>query len=289
MAAYDKIAVVTGSNKGIGFAIVRQLALQYPQSPANTGPFLIYLTARDQGRGQQALSDIHSDPALKSAKALKQDGGLSEVAFHELDISQTNSIRAFSEHLRKQHPGGIDMVINNAGVAMQGFDAGIVKQTLEANYFGTLEATQDFLPLIKQGGRLVNVASMAGHLSKYSDSIRQKFLQAKSHDEITALMQGFKKAVAAGKENKEGWPSAAYAVSKAGSIGMTRTIAMEAKSKGNNVLINSCCPGYVKTDMTRGGGAKAPDQGAQTPVMLALQDIGGKSGLFWQHEKPIEW
>ena len=82
---------------------------------------------------------------------------------------------------------------------------------------------------------------------------------------------------------------AAYAVSKAGVIGMTRTIAMEAQQKGSTVLLNSCCPGYVQTDMTRGGGVKTPDQGAQTPVMLALHDIGGKSGLFFQHEKVIEW
>ena len=57
----------------------------------------------------------------------------------------------------------------------------------------------------------------------------------------------------------------------------------------SNVLVNSCCPGYVKTDMTGGGGPKTPDQGAQTPVMLVLEDLGGRSGGFWQHEQEIEW
>lgn len=130
---------------------------------------------------------------------------------------------------------------------------------------------------------------MAGHLNKYPDSLRKQFMEAKSHDEITALMQAFKKAVANDTTKEEGWPTAAYAVSKAGVIGMTRTMAMEAHQQGSTVLLNSCCPGYVVTDMTRGGGVKTPDQGAQTPVMLALHDIGGKSGLFWQHEKVIEW
>lgn len=41
--------------------------------------------------------------------------------------------------------------------------------------------------------------------------------------------------------------------------------------------------------MTRGGGTKTPDEGAQTPVMLGLHDIGGKTGGFWQSEKEIEW
>lgn len=47
--------------------------------------------------------------------------------------------------------------------------------------------------------------------------------------------------------------------------------------------------GYVVTDMTKGGGSKTPDQGAQTPVMLAIGDIQNRTGLFWQHEQPIEW
>jgi carbonyl reductase 1 len=46
---------------------------------------------------------------------------------------------------------------------------------------------------------------------------------------------------------------------------------------------------YVNTDMTKGRGTKTTDQGAKTPVMLALKDIGGRTGEFWQSEKVIEW
>jgi len=67
-----------------------------------------------------------------------------------------------------------------------------------------------------------------------------------------------------------------------------KAIATAEKEKGSEVLINSCCPGYVKTDMTRGGGSKTPDQGAQIPVMIALEDLSYRSGLFWQDEKLIQ-
>jgi len=164
-----------------------------------------------------------------------------------------------------------------------------VKETLQCNYYGTLEATHDLLPLIKPGGRIVNVASMAGSLSKYSSSIKSQFLSSKTVSEVTSLMESFKSAVSKGKEKEEGWPSAAYAVSKSGVIGMTRAVAEEVKKEGNGVLVNSCCPGYVKTDMTRGGGVKTVDEGAKTPVLLALGDIGGKTGLFWKNENPMEW
>jgi len=174
---------------------------------------------------------------------------------------------------------------------MQGFDANVVETTLETNYYGTLEATQDTLPLIRNGGRLINVTSMSGKLNKYSDEVRNAFLQAAKTDvpACTALMEQFKQSVADGREKEAGFPSAAYAVSKAGATAMTKAIAMEEAKRNRGVLVNACCPGYVKTDMTRGGGAKTPDQGAQTPVMLALQDVGGKTGGFWQNEKEIEW
>jgi len=190
--------------------------------------------------------------------------------------------------LKKEHPDGIDFAINNAGIAMQGFDLNVVKTTLECNYYGTLEATQDFLSIIRDGGRLVNVSSTAGSLSKYSPAIQEQFRSAKTVGDVTKLMEDFKAAVAVGKEKEEGWISAAYATSKAGVTGMTRVIAEDQKAKGSKTLVNSCCPGWVKTDMTRGGGAKTPDEGAQTPVMLALGDIGEKYGLFWRDEKVLE-
>jgi carbonyl reductase 1 len=69
---------------------------------------VIYLTARDQGRGEKALQELHEDPALKNAKALKADGGLAWIKFHTLDISETKSIQDFASFLKTEHPEGID-------------------------------------------------------------------------------------------------------------------------------------------------------------------------------------
>lgn len=102
-------------------------------------------------------------------------------------------------------------------------------------------------------------------------------------------MENFTAAVKEGKEKEQGWPSAAYAVSKTGAIGMTRAIALEHGQEGGQVLVNSCCPGYVITDMTKGRGSLTPNQGAQTPVFLALGDIGGKYGEFWEGQEVSQW
>ena len=121
MPSFSRVAAVTGANKGIGLAIVRNLALQYPKSAFNNGPLLIYLTAREKARGEAALEIIHDDAQLKKAKALAQDGGLATVRFRQLDISDRGSIQDFAGFQRSEHPEGIDVVVNNAGIAMDGF------------------------------------------------------------------------------------------------------------------------------------------------------------------------
>ena len=58
---------------------------------------------------------------MKKAKALAKDGGLATIKYHGLDISKQQSIKNFASFLEKEHPKGIDMVVNNAGIAMTGF------------------------------------------------------------------------------------------------------------------------------------------------------------------------
>ena len=94
---------------------MRNLALQYSSSPLKSGPLLIYLTARSPERGAEAVKTLNSDPQLKKAKVLSDDGGEVQIKYHELDVSQTKSIRDFSAWVGKEHPDGIDFVIHNAG------------------------------------------------------------------------------------------------------------------------------------------------------------------------------
>ena len=289
MTSYTRIAAVSGGNKGVGLAIVRQLALQYPQSSFNNGPLLIYLTARDEGRGQEALKKIQEDAQLLSAKALRSQGGLTDIKYLSLDIDDEKSVDEFASQLKKSHPDGLDILINNAAVALDGFNKDIVKKTLHSNYYGTLHVTEKLLPQIRDGGRVVNVASIGGQLTdSYSSENRKRFRDANKIEEITALMEEFTRAV---EENsyKGKWPGAAYRVSKAGVIGMTRVLAAQYASNGSKILVNAVCPGYVNTDMSKGNGVLTPDQGAQTPVLLALGDIKGATGEFWQKGKTLSW
>ncbi|KAH5252186.1 hypothetical protein HBI72_147630 [Parastagonospora nodorum] len=284
MSTYSRIGVVTGANKGIGLAIM----IQEDQGliEESTLTFLPPdLTARDKSRGEAAVQTLLHDPQLTQAAALKSHGGLADIEFHALDVTDSTSVRALADHLKSAHSGGIDFVINNAGIAMDGFDANVVEKTLECNYYSTLRACRAFIPLLKPSGRIVNVASTSGSLAKYSPAVRARFLSATSESDVSALMRDFQSAVDAGAEKDAGFPSAAYAVSKAGLIGGTRALAREFEG----VSVVSCCPGYVNTDMSKGNGTSTPDEGARTPVWLAIGESGGETGGFYKGEKEVAW
>ena len=240
------------------------------------------------------MEEIHADSTLKSAKALQSDGGLTTVEYAPLDIASNTSIEEFQKLIKTKHPDGIDILVNNAGVALDGFNSNIVKNTLACNYYGTLKVTEMLLPHIGEGGRLVNVSSLVGKLNKYSPAIQKRFREAQSVSDITALMEEYQKEVDAGTQEQSGWPSTAYAVSKAGLTAVSKLIGKQVQegtypdaSKG--VLVNCCCPGYVSTSMSKFRGRKTPDQGAMTPIKLAIDDVSDVGGEFWEHEEISQW
>jgi carbonyl reductase 1 len=146
-----------------------------------------------------------------------------------------------------------------------------------------------FLPLLDTShGRLVNVSSIMSRLSQITDpALAARLRAASSISAVDALMNEFVQAATDGDVKSRGWPTNSYGVSKMGVTALTRTFAHENPHEG--LLINSCCPGYVATDMTKNQGGKTPKQGAKTPVHLALGDLGGRSGEFWYEMKPVDW
>jgi len=139
--------------------------------------------------------------------------------------------------------------------------------------------------------RIVNMASLTGKLNdKYSSSVTLDFRRhAMFVEDVNALMRRYLDSLTKGTLKEDGWPiNSPYAVSKAGVIALTR--AMDLKSGFQpHVLVNCCCPGFVKTDLTKGRGRKTPDKGAATPVMLALDDLNGATGRFWTNGEVIGW
>lgn len=252
------VAVVTGSNRGIGLAIISQLV-------KSQKPLIIYATSR-----------AGSDLGIKASA----DNG---IRYASLDITNTDSIKGLVKQL--DH---VDILINNAGVNLDAnYNFDNAKKTFDVNYRGTLESCQAFLPIMPANGRsrIVNVTSGACQLGNYSPAIQQRFRDpSMTLETLGHMAMEYLSAVQSGQEEKAGWKhvGASYSVSKSCVTAMTAVLARE----NSGVLINCCCPGWVKTDMGGqvGDGGKSPEDGAKIPVRLAIGDIGGVSGRYWAND-----
>lgn len=251
-----QVAVVTGSNKGVGLAIVRALCKQFPGD--------VYLTSRDASRGQAAVAQL-------------QQEGLRPL-FHQLDIDDLQSIRALRDFLKEKY-GGLNVLVNNAGIAFKVQDTTPfpvqAEVTLKTNFFGTRNICTELLPLMKPYGRVVNVSSMVSSsaLKGCSQELQQKFRSDTiTEEELVQLMTKFVEDTKKNIHQKEGWPNTAYGVSKIGVTVLSRIQArlLDETRKGDHILLNACCPGWVRTDMAGPKATKSPEEGAETPVYLAL-------------------
>ncbi|KZO95159.1 oxidoreductase [Calocera viscosa TUFC12733] len=266
------VIVLTGGNKGVGYAIAQTLLASSSHTPV-----VLYLTARTPVLGEQAIAQLlaSTPPALGS-----------DVRFHQLDITSASSIAAIAADL-KRDVAAIDVLINNAGILPSGdFSVQLAKETVGCNYDGTKAVTFALLPLIQPGGRVVNVSSTGGVMRNLpSPALREQFLDpALTVDKLDGLMRKFEQDVEGGTWKEEGWPENAYRVSKMGMTGFSMVLAKE----NPNIIVNACCPGWVKTDMAPMG-TKTPEAGARTPTLLAIGDIGGKTGRFWKDEVEVPW
>lgn len=193
----EQIAIVTGANKGLGFAIAKGLCKKFDG--------ITYLTSRDENRGLEACEK------LKKLNCTPQ--------FHQLDVSDKESIKKFSEYIKNKHQG-IDILVNNAGILfLQDAKEPIEyqkEQTVLINFFALVNFTEDILPLMKNNSRIINISSSSGHLSRIpSEDLRKRFVNPNlTLDELTELVTSYLEAIRQNKDIENGWGGNPYVISK---------------------------------------------------------------------------
>lgn len=209
-------------------------------------------------RGIRVVVTARSAAKAASVCQKLKDEGL-DVAYHPCDVTDPTAVQILRDFIKKNYTAA-DILVNNAGVMLdpKGSSASeispdVLHKTMAANVYGPVMLCRALLPLMKEKnyGRIVNLSSGLGQLS----------------------------------ESGRGTP--AYRISKTALNSFTRTLAAELSD--TNILVNSMCPGWVRSDM---GGPNAPrslEQGAETAVWLATLSDDGPRGGFFRDQQPLAW
>lgn len=269
----EKVAVVTGSNKGIGFAIVEGLCKRFDG--------VIYLTSRDEDKGKAA-----------TAKLKKRDSD--NPHFHQLDVSDKESVIRFRDFIKQKH-GGIDILINNAGVvAPLNNNYENCKTVIDINYGGILNAQEYLFPLLRDNARVLNISSDCGHLSNLRNMDWIKRLSKKDlsktdiDDFVNWFLESVKKGTFKRSDFADGGTIPSYRVSKVALSALTMVQQKELEPRG--ISVNSIHPGLVSTDMTMHIGFLTPDEAAETPLDLVLDAPPSLKGKYiWYNGEIVDW
>ncbi|MBS1247504.1 MAG: short-chain dehydrogenase/reductase [Proteobacteria bacterium] len=258
------VAVVTGGNRGLGLETGRQLAQR---------GLTVVLTSRNPAQGQRAADRLRAQ-------------GLTVVSY-PLEVTASASVTALAAALRQEF-GQIEVLINNAGVALDDFNAEVARRTLAVNCFGVITVVDHLLPLLSPHGRIVMVSSGMGQVAGLPPALQVQFLDPTlTRARLMDLLQTFVRDVESGQHIQHGWPSNAYRISKVGLNAFTRLLARELAPTA--IRVNTVCPGWVRTDM---GGRNAPrsvEEGVRGIVWAALLGEEGPSGGFFRDGRPISW
>lgn len=276
----NKVALVSGSNQGLGFALVETLC-------KNLGPNAsVYLTARNNARGEDAVRQL-------------LDRGLSPI-FHLLDVTDDESVATLAETIRTRH-GGVDIVISNAAARISPnlSQAEQVALFVNTNNHGAFRMIREFGPILRDDARFIVVASAFGLLRNLSPRLHAEFdVTARSLEDIERLMDEYVHLVETDQAKARGWPEWINVPSKVAQVASTKIMAriMRGEAKTRGILINAVCPGMVDTDASRPwfddmSKAQSPAQAALDVVWLAMLPPRTEApyGELVQHRDVLPW
>jgi NAD(P)-dependent dehydrogenase (short-subunit alcohol dehydrogenase family) len=209
-------------------------------------------------RGMQVVLGSRAPAQGAAAVGKLAECGLTNVVSHPLDVTSDTSTAVFAAWVEQEF-GACDVLVNNAGVLDPRSERVLttslktLREVLATNLEGPFLMSRGLVPLMQRRnyGRIVNISSGLGQLSDMGSG------------------------------------SPAYRISKASLNALTRTLAAELS--GTNILVNSACPGWVRTDMGGPNAVRSVEEGAETAIWLATLPDGGPTGGFFRDRIAIPW
>jgi NAD(P)-dependent dehydrogenase (short-subunit alcohol dehydrogenase family) len=231
--------LITGANKGLGYETARRLV---------AAGHTVYIGARNPDLGRAAAERLGA-------------------RFVELDVTDESSVTAAAKQI--QAAGGLDVLINNAGVEGRTPDGGFVlpedttaetvQSLFDTNVFGVVRVIHAFLPLLEHSEAPVVVNVSSGL------SLTRELVNPASPSHF--------------------YPAISYPASKAA----VNMITVQYAKAYPGIRINAVEPGYTKTDLNYNTGTQTVEEGAEIIVRMAQVSPYGPSGGFFDVNGSIAW
>ena len=224
--------VITGGNRGIGYGLLKILSDKHN----------VIITVRDDKKGQKTITEFRNSK--------------NEINYVVMDVDNIESVMKAGDIIAQKF-NNVDLLINNAGIllneyqlpALETTEDSIIK-TFNTNTLGVLKVCKSIVPLMDNGGRIINISSGMGQL-----------------DEM-------------------GGGSTAYRISKTSLNALTKILSNELSGMG--IKINTICPGWVQTDMGGENATLTIEESTAKIAAFALRD-NFPNGQFLRHGEYIPW
>jgi carbonyl reductase 1 len=274
-----RIALVTGATRGLGLALVEGLVARMRPSDH------VYLTGRNADR--------------VASEAERLAGAGAQVHGRLLDVVDPASVQAAADAIVREH-GGIDIVVGNAAARMSPDKTAAeqVDMIAETSNHGTLRMLRSFAPILRPGGRFLVVASSFGRLGHLDPRLRPLFDQARSLEDIEAVVEAWRRAVLDGSATTQGWPAWLNIPSKVAQVSAVRVVASQRRERdlAEGRFLAAVCPGLIDTGASRPwfpdmSQAQTPSQAASAVLDLALAPSPDPAmyGELVQFGKVLPW
>ena len=224
--------VITGGNRGIGYGLLKILSDKHN----------VIITVRNNKKGQSTIAELsHSKNAIN---------------YVVMDVDNSDSVMRAADDI-KQKFNNVDLLINNAGILIKEYQLPAIEtsedsilKTFNTNTLGVLRVCKSIVPLMVNGGRIINISSGMGQLDEMDSG------------------------------------STAYRISKTALNALTKILSNELLSKG--IKVNTICPGWVKTDMGGENAALTIEESTTQIADFALRD-NFPNGQFLRDGEIIPW
>ena len=224
--------VITGGNRGIGYGLLKILSDKHN----------VIITVRDNKKGQSTIAELgHSK---------------NEINYVVMDVDNSDSVMRAADYIKKIF-NNVDLLINNAGILIKEYQLPAIEtsedsilKTFNTNTLGVLRVCKSIVPLMVNGGRIINISSGMGQLDEMDSG------------------------------------STAYRISKTALNALTKILSNELLSMG--IKVNTICPGWVKTDMGGENATLTIEESTTKIVAFALRD-NFPNGQFLRHGEIIPW